>query len=78
MPRNFHYGPGMGSNPMLMMQAIGASIARAADALKPNPVVIATSVCDGWFNETSSRRYRAVYDAPPDRPPARRHAAIRG
>jgi nickel-dependent lactate racemase len=29
VPRNFHYGNGMGSNPILMMQAIGASLLRA-------------------------------------------------
>ena len=62
MPRSFHYGNGMGSNPILLMQAIGASVARAKQALKPNPVVIATSVCDGWFNEHEFPCYRAVYD----------------
>ena len=29
VPRTFHYGPGMGSNPILMMQAIGSSLVRA-------------------------------------------------
>jgi hypothetical protein len=62
MPRSFHYGNGMGSNPILMMQAVGASIARAKRALRPNPVVIATSVCDGWFNEHEFPCYRAVYE----------------
>lgn len=51
MPRSFHYGPGMGSNPILMMQAIGSAITRNAAALVPDPVVICTSVCDGWFND---------------------------
>jgi len=63
VPRNFHYGPGMGSNPILMMQAIGSSIVRAQGALKPNPVVIATAVCDGWFNDTEFPPYRDVYEA---------------
>jgi lactate racemase len=63
VPRSFHYGPGMGSNPVLMMQAIGASIARAKNALKPNPVVIAAAVCDGWFNDTEFPAYRTVYEA---------------
>jgi hypothetical protein len=62
MPRSFHYGNGMGSNPILLMQAIGASIARAKQALRPHPVVIATSVCDGWFNEHEFPCYEAVYD----------------
>jgi hypothetical protein len=63
VPRSFHYGLGMGSNPVLMMQAIGASIARAKNALKPNPVVIAAAVCDGWFNDTEFPAYRTVYEA---------------
>lgn len=62
MPRSFHYGNGMGSNPILLMQAIGASLARARGALAPNPVVIAASVCDGWFNDHEFPGYRAVYD----------------
>lgn len=63
VPRSFHYGPGMGSNPVLMMQAIGASIARAKGALVPNPVVVAAAVCDGWFNDAEFPAYRTVYEA---------------
>jgi lactate racemase len=62
MPRSFHYGPGMGSNSVLMLQAIGSSIVRAAGVLKPNPVVICASVCDGWFNEEWFPSYRETYD----------------
>lgn len=61
MPRSFHYGPGMGSNPILMLQAIGSSIVRAAGVLKPNPVVICASVCDGWFNDEWFPSYRETY-----------------
>lgn len=62
MPRSFHYGPGMGSNPILMLQAIGSSIVRNSEALKPDPVVICASVCDGWFNDEWFPPYREVYD----------------
>jgi hypothetical protein len=62
MPRSFHYGPGMGSNPILMLQAIGSSIVRNAGALKPDAVVICASVCDGWFNEEWFPPYREVYE----------------
>ncbi len=62
MPRSFHYGPGMGSNPILMLQAIGASVARAAGALNPGAVVICASICDGWFNDEWFPPYREVYD----------------
>jgi nickel-dependent lactate racemase len=62
MPRSFHYGPGMGSNPILMMQAIGASVVRAAGALNPGAVVICASICDGWFNDEWFPPYREVYE----------------
>lgn len=62
MPRNFHYGPGMGSNPILLKQAIGSSVARAFGALKPDAVSITASICDGWFNDEWFPAYREVYD----------------
>lgn len=62
IPRNFHYGAGMGSNPILMMQAIGSSLARAKNALVEMPIVIATSVCDGWFNPSEFPPYEAAYE----------------
>lgn len=62
MPRNFHYGPGMGSNPILMLQAAGSSITRAAAALRPDPVVIVASVCDGWFNDDDFPATRELYE----------------
>ena len=51
IPRTFHYGPGMGSNPILMMQAIGSSLVRAKRALADRPIVIAAAICDGQFHE---------------------------
>lgn len=62
MPRSFHYGPGMGSNPILMMQAIGSSIVRNAAALKPDAPVICASICDGWFNDEWFPSYHETYD----------------
>jgi len=61
IPRTFHYGPGMGSNPLLFKQAIAASLARAYAALRPFPVIIAFCVCDGWFNDEWFPPYREVY-----------------
>ncbi len=61
MPRSFHYGPGMGSNPILMMQAIGSSVVRAKRALVERPIVIAASICDGWFNGTDFPPYEEAY-----------------
>lgn len=62
VPRNFHYGAGMGSNPILMMQAIGASVVRAKKALVEKPIVIAAAICDGWFNESEFPPYREAYE----------------
>ncbi|WP_022911101.1 lactate racemase domain-containing protein [Aestuariimicrobium kwangyangense] len=62
MPRTFHYGPGMGSNPILMMQACGAAIVRAKAALVRAPIVIAASICDGWFNDADFPSYRPAFD----------------
>ncbi len=61
-PRTFHYGPGMGTNPILMTQAVGATLCRVAGALNPNPVVIVPSICDGWFNDEWFPAYREIYD----------------
>lgn len=62
VPRNFHYGPGMGSNPILMMQAVGASLVRAKRALVDKPVVIAAGICDGWWNSTEFPPYEAAFE----------------
>lgn len=63
MPRDFHYGKGMGSNPILLTQAIGAAVTRAGSALVDKPVIIAASVCDGYFNEPEFPATVALYDA---------------
>jgi nickel-dependent lactate racemase len=63
MPRNFHYGKGMGSNPILMMQAVGSSITRAKTSMREQPVIIVASVCDGWFNTEEFPATVAVYEA---------------
>ena len=62
MPRTFHYGPGMGSNPILMMQACGAGVVRAKRALVRKPIVIAAAIGDGWFNDEDFPSYRQVFD----------------
>ena len=62
IPRNFHYGPGMGSNPILMTQAVGSSLVRAKRALVDKPVVIAAAICDGWFNSAEFPPYEAAFE----------------
>ena len=61
LPRSFHYGPGMGSNPILMLQAIGAQLTRAYGVFNEGGVVIAPAVCDGWFNDEWFGCYRPAY-----------------
>ena len=62
LPRNFHYGPGMGSNPILMLQAIGAQLARCWSVFRDGGVIIAPAICDGWFNDHWVPSYRPTYE----------------
>jgi len=60
-PRTFHYGPGHGTNPILMLQAIGAQLTRDYDVFNENGVIICASLCDGWFNDEWFPSYRKLY-----------------
>ncbi len=62
IPRSFHYGPGMGSNPVLMLQGMGSWVTRAAAALEKRFVIIAATICDGWFNPSWFPAYEAIYE----------------
>lgn len=62
LPRSFHYGPGMGTNPVLMLQAIGAQLTRCYGVFQEGGVIIAPSVCDGWFNESWFPSYEHAYE----------------
>lgn len=62
MPQSFHYGNGMGTNPILMLQAISAQIIRHKRVLKDNVVVICSSICDGYFHDEEFPAYRELYN----------------
>jgi nickel-dependent lactate racemase len=62
LPRAFHYGPGMGSNPIFILQAIAAQLARCYAVFRKNGVIIAPSICDGWFNDTWFPTYERTYE----------------
>jgi len=62
LPRAFHYGPGMGTNPVLMLQAIGAQLTRCFRVFHEDGVIIAPSICDGWFNKTWFPSYERAYE----------------
>jgi lactate racemase len=62
MPQNFHYGNGMGTNPIFIMQAISAQIIRHKRVLSDNCVVICSSICNGYFHDEEFPAYRSVYE----------------
>jgi hypothetical protein len=51
----------MGTNPILMLQAISAQIIRHKRILKDNCVVICSSICNGYFHDEEFPAYREVY-----------------
>jgi hypothetical protein len=52
----------MGTNPIFMLQAIGAQLARCFGVFREGGVIIAPSVCDGWFNESWFPSYECAYE----------------
>ena len=62
MPQFFHYGNGMGTNPILMMQAISAQIIRHKRILSDHCVIICSSTCNGYFHDEEFPAYREVYE----------------
>lgn len=61
LPRSFHYGPGMGTNPILVLQAIAAHMVRNFEVFNEGGVIIAPALCDGWFNEEWFPSYPKLY-----------------
>lgn len=51
MPQNFHYGDGMGTNPIMMMQALSAQVLRFKRVMSDHCVIICSSSCDGYFHD---------------------------
>ncbi len=62
MPQAFHYGNGMGTNPILMMQAISAQILRHKRVMNDRCVVICSSICNGYWHDEEFPSYRATYE----------------
>ncbi len=61
-PRAFHYGPGMGTNPILMLQSLGALVARAYGAFRKQGMIVSASLCDGWFNDEWFPSYKETFE----------------
>lgn len=62
MPTKFHYGDGMGTNPIQIMQALSAQVIRHKRIMSDRCVFIVPCVCDGWFNLDRWPYSRELYD----------------
>ena len=62
MPTNFHYGNGMGTNPIQMMQALSAQVIRHKRILSDRCVFIVSSICDGYFHDERWPYLRELYE----------------
>ena len=62
MPTNFHYGNGMGTNPIQLMQALSAQVIRHKRILADRCVFIVSSICDGWFHDERWPYARELYE----------------
>ncbi len=51
LPQFFHYGEGMGTNPIMLMQAISAQVVRHKRIMSDHCVIIAASICNGYFHD---------------------------
>lgn len=61
MPQDFHYGDGMGTNPIQLMQALSAQVIRHRRVMSDHCVFICASACDGFFNDERWPYARELY-----------------
>ncbi len=62
MPQKFHYGDGMGTNPIMMMQALSAQVLRHKRIMSDNCVIICSSLCNGNFHDQKWPYLRECYE----------------
>jgi len=62
MPTDFHYGNGMGTNPIQMMQALSAQVIRHKRVLSDHCVFIVSSICDAYFHDERWPYLRELYE----------------
>ena len=60
-PQKFHYGDGMGTNPIQLMQAISAQVIRHRRVMSDRCAFIVFSACDGFFNDDRWPYARELY-----------------
>lgn len=51
MPQKFHYGDGMGTNPIMLMQALSAQVLRFKRVMSDHCVILCASLCNGYLHE---------------------------
>ncbi|EEP28871.1 lactate racemase domain-containing protein [Shuttleworthella satelles] len=62
MPQKFHYGDGMGTNPIMMMQALSAQVLRFKRIMSDHCVIICSSLCNGFFNDSRWPYLRELFE----------------
>lgn len=62
MPQFFHYGDGMGTNPIMFMQAISAQVIRHKRIMSDKCVILCSSTCNGYMNESLWPYIPALYE----------------
>lgn len=62
MPQSFHYGNGMGTNPIQMMQALSAQVIRHKRVMSDHCVMIVSSICNGYFHDERWPYLRELYE----------------
>jgi hypothetical protein len=62
MPRSFHYGDGMGTNPIMLMQALSAQVIRHKRVMGDRCVIICASECNGYFHDELWPYTRELFD----------------
>jgi len=62
MPQSFHYGDGMGTNPIMMMQALSAQVIRHRRIMSDRCVILCSSLCNGYFHDEIWPYLREAYD----------------
>ena len=61
-PQFFHYGDGMGTNPIMLMQAISAQVIRLKRVMSDHCVIICTALCNGYFHDELWPYTRKMYE----------------
>jgi len=62
MPQDFHYGNGMGTNPIQLMQALSAQVIRHKRVMSDKCVFICSSICNGYFHDERWPYLRELYE----------------